>query len=400
MKSVLSAPKYLLPLKEFIDNWPVIACDQHSSDLKYWEKLELDLGTSISTMKIIIPEAYYSRVIDWSKELKALESTTINYVRQKYLSLYDEGIILVKRTTDSGNRLGVLLLLDLEEYDFTERSNASVKATEHTNRERLIQRKLIRSSVSIELSHTIVFFDDINDRLFRNYRKIERFQNPIYDIELNNGGGHLSAIPIKEKDKVIDYFSELLSNKDNSFYVGDGNHSLAAAKEYWNEIKTSLNLDEQNNHPLRYYLVEMINIHDNAVTFYPIHRIIYPVTDEFLEKFLNLNIGKNKISIYFQGQKHKIFLDDDTVSNYNFIDDLLIKESLKADAKIDFIHGEEEVIQLSDNFPRCLGVIMPAINKNQFFDLLEKHDILPNKSFSVGKSNEKRYYFEGRKLEY
>ena len=383
-----------------MNKWPVIACDQHTSDTEYWEKIELNLGKSISTMRLIIPEAYYTKVTDWSKELNKLKTSTNNYLKHNYLVPYGEGVILVKRKTASGNRLGVLLLLDLEEYDFTEGSDASVKATEHTNRERLNKRKLIRGSSSVELSHTIVFFDDIKDQFFRNFRNTEEFHNPIYDIELNCGGGQLTAIPIKEKGEVIKYFNDILSNKNKRFYVGDGNHSLAAAKEYWNEIKTSLNEYEKIDHPLRYYLVEMINIHDMAVVFYPIHRIIYPITDEFLEKILKLNKGKNKIRIYFQGKKYNIFLDDDIISNYNLIDDLFVKESLKANVNIDFIHEEEKVIELSDKFSRCLGIIMPTINKDRYFDLLEEHEILPNKSFSVGKSNEKRYYFECRSLKY
>lgn len=399
MKRVFSAPSYLLPLKKFHDTWPVIACDQHSSNIQYWQKVKSEIGISVSTMKLIIPEVYYSKNIDWSKALKVLNRTAIRYLNKQYLNPYDEGIILVKRTTESGNRLGVLLLLDLEEYDFNEGTDACVKATERTNIERVVKRKSLRSSSCIELSHTIILFDDLEDKLLRSYRSSDKFSETIYDVKLKKGGGHVSSIPLKNKNTVLYYFNDLLNNKRSKFYVGDGNHSLASAKEHWNEIKTTFNKDEQIIHPLRYYLVEMINIHDLAVNFYPIHRIIYPVTAKFLNYILNLNTGTNRICIYYQGQKYNIFLDDDAISNYKFIDHILLKEKLKVDGIIDFIHEEEEVIKLSNKFDRCLGIVMTTFNKNSFFELLEKHTILPAKSFSIGHSHEKRYYFECRSLD-
>lgn len=398
MKSPFIVPKYLIPAKKYQKKWPVIACDQYSSNLLYWEKIKARLEFSPSSINLIIPEALYSSISGWSDYLETINRTALDYLRNRVLNEFDEGVILVKRITSTGERFGVLLLLDLEKYDYNEASIPIVKSTENTDQERLVKRILLRSSLDIELTHTLIFFDDVNDELIKPYRSNPNLNSLLYKIDFGGKSGQVEGSVIKDKGKVLDYFDSITNSEGSSFFVADGNHSLVAAKRYWDSKKNNLVEEERYNNPLRYYMVELINLHDQAVVFHPIHRIIYPVRNDLLNKILELNLGTYEIKIFMNGKPYYIYLTDDVVQNYIYIDQLILDESIDNKIQYDFVHGESEAINLSKFIPNCLAIIMPTLEKEVFLEVLKSHSILPKKSFSVGHAYEKRFYIEGRKV--
>lgn len=398
MKSPFVVPKYLIPAKKYQKKWPVIACDQYSSNPYYWEKIKARLELSPSSINLIIPEALYSSLSDWSDYIETINRTALDYLENRVLNEFDEGVILVKRITSSGERFGLLLLLDLEKYDYIETSIPIVKSTEYTDQERLLKRTLLRSSLDIELTHTLIFFDDINDELIKPYRSNPNLNSLLYKVDLESKSGQVEGRVIKDKEKVLDYFDSITKNEGSSFFVADGNHSLAAAKRHWDSKKNDLVEEEIYHHPLRYYMVELINLHDQAVVFHPIHRIIYPVKNELLNKILELNLGTYETKIFMNGKPYHIYLTNDLVQNYIYIDQLILDESIDKKIHYDFVHGESEAIHLSKYIPNCIAIIMPTLKKEFFFEMLKSHRILPKKSFSIGHAYEKRFYIEGRKV--
>ena len=398
MKKTFHAPKYLLPNENIINNWPVIACDQHSSNVDYWSELSQELQNKVTSLNLIVPEALYSDIKDWDLQFQKINNLSNDYLRNNILREFEEGIVVVKRTTESGNRLGVLLVLDLEDYDFTNGSNLTVTASENTDLERLNKRKFLRSRLDLEFSHTLVFFNDKTDKLLRPFRENKITDLPLYKLKLNTNGGDLEAFVLHDKKLVLDYFNNLSAEENHSFVVADGNHSLASAKEYWNSVKNELDSTEKYDNPYRYYMVELININDASVIFHPIHRIVHPVSDAFLNMIMNINIGNLPTKISINGDYHTIFLNNDIVESYKYIDQIIHDESKISNLNYDFIHGEEEAIKISLNNDNCLAIIMPTLPKNSFYSYLKKHKVLPKKSFSIGEAHEKRYYFEGRKL--
>ena len=56
--------------------------------------------------------------------------------------------------------------------------------------------------------------------------------------------------------------------------VGDGNHSLATAKAVYEQVKAGLG-KAALSHPARYALAELVNIHDEALIFEPIYRVVF-----------------------------------------------------------------------------------------------------------------------------
>lgn len=398
MKHIFSIPKYLLPLREFHNNWPVIACDQYTSNPSYWFKTYDKLDKSVSSVNLIIPEAIYPNINDWKSHLNNLEQISEYYIRNGYFEELNEGVIVVKRITNSGERLGVLLLMDLEDYDYKKESKSLIKASEFTDFSRLIKRKELRESSSIELSHTLLFFDDLSDGLLREYRNKINFNETLYDVTLDNEAGSLSAFLLKDENYVLNYFDNLIKSNRSTFFVGDGNHSLASAKVLWDEIKVNLSIETQKSHPLRFHLVELININDAAVVFHPIHRIVYPIDEVFFRSFIGKKIGNKELVVYYNKKKYSLFVGDDVIDNYIYIDELLIEYAKNNNLYYDFIHDEENAKNLNYENKDCVVIIMPTIDKNEFFKTLDKHKILPKKSFSVGYANEKRYYFEARYL--
>ena len=403
MIKTIKAPHILLPNSDAdMSKYAVIACDQYTSNLDYWDSLKAEIGNSVSTFNMIYPEAYLEST-DGETYIKGINSKIDHYLKNNDLVDIGECFILVERVTSYGvRRLGLILSIDLEDYSYERGSKASIKASEATIVERIPPRLKIRKDAEIELPHVLVLFDDkektIIEELYSNRDKLEK----VYDFELNKDGGHIRGYKVTNTKEVLKKFDDLYNKNGNGllFIVGDGNHSLATAKAHWDLIKKDLSEEERKNHPARYALVEANNLYDEGIIFEPIHRILFNVDDSFLTELRNITNGDFVSFTYsYSRGKEELRMDKNAPKAYKTIQTFLdsyMKEH--PEVKIDFIHDEEELISVSDKNPHSIAIAMPALTKDDLFDYIAGDLVLPRKSFSMGHANEKRYYLEAKKI--
>ena len=403
MINTIKAPHIYLPRPGVdMSKYAVIACDQYTSNLEYWNTLKEHIGDEVSTFHMIYPEAYLENT-DGEIYIKNINSKISHYLKNNDLVDIGECFILVERVTSYGiRRLGLILSIDLEDYSYERGSKASIKASEATIVERIPPRLKIRKDAEIELPHILVLFDDkektIIEELYKNKDKLEK----VYDFDLNKDGGHIRGYKITNTKQVLKKFDELYNKNGNGllFIVGDGNHSLATAKAHWDLIKKDLNEEERKDHPARFALVEANNLYDEGIIFEPIHRILFNVDDSFLDELKQITNGDFVSFTYsYSRGKEELRMNKNAPQAYKTIQTFLdsyMKEH--PEVKIDFIHDEEELISVSDKNPHSIAIAMPALTKDDLFDYIAGDLVLPRKSFSMGHANEKRYYLEAKKI--
>lgn len=390
----LAVPKVLLPNKNIdLSKWAVIACDQFTSDPNYWEEVKKYVGNSFSTLNLIIPEIYLE-TLNMSEAIDKINSEMSKYVKEKVFDEY-EGLIYVERKLANGKvRKGLMVLIDLDQYDYEQDSVALMRATEKTVLERIPPRVEIRKNAPIEIPHVMVLIDDPSSAVIQL-----RNGKPIYDFELMMGGGRITGYLIDDEKEIEKIANNLEKLGENGFLyaVGDGNHSLASAKECWEKLKDEMMevagdpdsfCDFLENHEARYVLVELVNLYDESLDFEPIHRVLFNVDkDEFLKK---IEGGDLEIEIVIDGEKKKIKTKNEVRL---LIDDYVRENPL---VKIDFIHEEETVIKLSEG--KNIGILLPSVKKENLFSDVLKNGPYPRKTFSMGEGRDKRYYLEARKI--
>ena len=413
MKSSVKVPKILLP-KSGIDmnKWSVIACDQFTSQPEYWEGVEQAVGNSASTLKIIYPEVYLENN-DKQERIQSINSTMKAYLDGGVFEEF-EGFILVERTLPDGQkRLGLVLAVDLEDYEYTPENDALIKATEKTVVERLPARIEVRKGACLESPHIMMLMDDRKSKIIENlYKGADQLQ-VAYDFTLNMGGGNIKGYKIGRSlcEKIISQIDGLLSAqeliekygsaKPILFAVGEGNHALAPAKECWNNIKRTLSEEEKECHPARYALCELVNLHDSSLQFQPIHRAVFGVGDEFLQ-YMQSSLaslgGSSTIKVIFKGREYSWQVSDNASDAIADIQRFMDEYNGKCKSMvIDYIHGDkhlEEVARSKD----AVAVFMPCLENDGLFDYVARRGVLPRKSFSMGHAEDKRYYLECRSL--
>ena len=403
MINTVKAPHIYLPRKEVdMSKYAVIACDQYTSNLEYWNSLKEDIGEEVSTFHMIYPEAYLENT-DEKSYIQSINKNIKRYLDNNDLVDIGECFILVERVTSYGvRRLGLVLSIDLEDYSYERGSKASIKASEATIVERIPPRLKIRKDASIELPHVLVLFDDkektIVEELYASRDKLEK----VYDFELNKDGGHIRGYKVTNTQEIIKKFDDLYNKNNNGllFIVGDGNHSLATAKAHWDLIKKDLSEEERKTHPARYALVEANNLYDEGIIFEPIHRILFNVDDSFINELRKVTDGDFVSFTYsYRRGKEELRMNKNAPQAYKTIQTFLdsyLKEH--PEVKIDFIHDEDELISVSNKNPHSIAIAMPALTKDDLFDYIAGDLVLPRKSFSMGHANEKRYYLEAKKI--
>ena len=399
----IKAPHILLPRKGVDMNaWAVIACDQFTSNMEYWEDVEKLVGNKPSTLRMMFPEAYLGKVND-DAFIDQVNKTIQFYLDTHILEDQGECFILVDRKTSVvDRRLGLVISIDLEDYTYEKGVKSLIRASEATIVERIPPRLKIRENAPVELPHILFLFDDkkrqIIEKLWENREDFEK----VYDFELNKDGGHITGYKITETDKIIKQFENLLKENNNGllFIVGDGNHSLATAKAHWDKIKVNLSEKERENHPARYALVEALNIYDEGLIFEPIHRVVFNAGDEFLKGLRKVLNGEfESYSFTQETGKEKLMMPKIGPEAYEIVQkyvDGYLKEH--KEASVDYIHDEDEVINIVNKNKGSVGVIMPALTKGDIFDYIAKDKVLPRKAFSMGHATEKRYYLESKRI--
>ena len=377
----------LLPGKEVnMEKWSVIACDQFTSEPEYWQEVKKFAGDSPSTLDMILPEVYLEQE-NHEEQLKNIEASMNKYLREKVFTEYKDAMIYVERTDSVGNvRAGIVGKIDLEQYDYSKKSTSFIRATEATVAERIPARVEIRNNAVVELPHVMLLVDDAGKHVIEPCEQEKEHLPLLYDFDLMMGGGHLCGYLLgKEEKKRIE--------KALTF--------LADPKCFADKYHPDEDLSE---HPARYALVEVVNLHSPALQFEAIHRIVTGVHVEDLLSKMNAALhikkegkGQTFYTIY-NGKKKKCVIERPTSkltvgSLQRFLDGYLAHNG----GKIDYIHGEEVVESLARE-KDSIGFILPDMGKEELFPTVIHDGALPRKTFSMGHAQDKRYYTECRKI--
>ena len=391
--SCIAIPQILLPVPSVdMQAWAVIACDQHTSDAGYWQELERFVGDRPSTLRLTLPEIYLNG--DIADKLKNIAAAMEAYKRAGIFRVLPPGFILTERKTPvSPLRRGVVLAVDLEAYSYDKKSDALIRATEATITERIPPRLKIRESATLEFPHIMLLYDDPLHTVLGPYRNAPL--ETVYDFDLNMGGGHIRGRFLQDVGPMLDAFGALV--KDNLlFMVGDGNHSLATAKAMWEKIKPQLSAEERRAHPARYALCEAVNLYDDGIRFEAIHRIVRNIDAVKFAEGLAQKSGKCDCALYVCGKKRQICLGNDVRSAVADADTYIAEYIERNGGEVDYIHGEDDLRRLTEEDSASAGIVLPKMDKAELFPLVKKYGSLPRKTFSMGESEEKRYYIEGR----
>lgn len=388
------------------EKWSVVACDQFTSEREYWHKLERYVGDAKSTLKLIFPEAYLEDD-DKEERIENINRTMREYLDGGVFKTLKDSFIVCKRTTASGvSRLGIVLAIDLEDYCFTHPSHAYVRSTEGVVLDRIPPRLKIRQDAPVELPHIMLLIDDRKHRVIEPIWEGRADLEKVYDFDLNMGGGHLEGYRIDAQkvvdvfDKYVDSVQDLYGEKTNDFIfaVGDGNHSLATAQAHWNRIKEGLTDAQKAVHPARFALCEVENLHDDGIVFEPIHRFVFGAKEDFIGYLQTALSGEKTIEAFDKNGNYALKVDRVGAKAIKDIQDAIdayLKEH--SECSVDYIHGIEH---LKDVAAHNVGVAiaMPKIEKDELFGYVLKNGTLCRKAFSMGEAEEKRYYFEAKKI--
>lgn len=418
-------PEILIPEeKTNLKKWAVVACDQFTSNQDYWTKVGRIVGGVPSTLHIIVPEVYL-KTGDMEERISHAKETMTSYIEDGILVRLPKGVILVERETGYRTRVGLILAVDLEKYDPDGSKKPLIRATEETVSDRVPIRVKLREGAVLECPHTMVLIDDLKNSVIGPVYEARKNYPMVYDTPLMQDGGNLKGWFIDDEevmDGIVDSLENLKAKSKGGmlFAVGDGNHSLACAKAVWEKQKEKLTEEQRENSPLRYAMVEVVNLYDNGISMEPIHRVLFNVEpSNALRVFVSIlnEMGAEARIMYTRGSRmvpregtQTIFFESKMSKGrieitkplhgllsitLNKAIDRMLKELPKAE--IDYIHGEEEFHTLT-NEHATLGFLMEPIAKDDLFDLVTKYGVLPKKSFSLGMPEEKRYYYECRLL--
>lgn len=415
----------LLPNNEInLSKWSVVACDQFTSQPEYWEEVEDYVGKKPSTLNLIYPECYLNSSSK-EKRIKNINDKMKEYLDNSIFCEFKNCFILVKRTIGDKIRYGLVGVLDLEEYDYSKNSKSLIRATEQTILDRIPPRKEIRKEALIETPHIMVLISDKEKTVIEPLTEQTNKLQKVYDFELMKDSGRLEGFLVNSEENIdsvnnaLNVLYDSLDENNRLLYaMGDGNHSFATAKSCWEDIKTNLSKEEIENHPARFCLVELENIFDDSLTFEPINRVLFNVSEE---KFLSiLNKYANEIS--FEEVACKKCIDkrnkDQTVQGFGYCTEnkhvyvrinkplfnisactiqAVLDELIAQGNSLDYVHGLDFTDELGSEKGN-IGIFLPAIPKETFFESIIKNGSLPRKTFSIGEAFEKKFYMECRKI--
>ena len=401
-----------------MSKWSVIACDQYTSEPEYWEQVSANVGSAPSTLNLILPELYLEQD-GVSERIDAIHGAMDKYLADGIFDEYKNAMVYVERIQSNGIlRQGIVGAIDLEKYDFSKGSSSEVRATEATVIERIPPRIKVRQGAPLELPHIMILIDDPDNTVIEPLAAQSGSMKKLYDTDLMQNGGSIKGWLIDKKlqQKVDEALTALadpdtfnkkysLNNSPVLLYaMGDGNHSLATAKEFYEQLKKANPGKDLSNHPARYALAEIVNLHSDALKFEAIHRLVYDVDcDDLLYKLsnaLDLNDAESSqyVITYCEGTEVKEYIHKQTSnlsvgSLQNFLDSYIKTNG----GKIDYIHGAETVKSLADKH-NGIAFILPDMDKSQLFPTVIKDGALPRKTFSMGHAEDKRFYIEARKI--
>lgn len=395
---------------EGMSKWAVVACDQYTGEPEYWETTRKIVGNSPSALDLILPEVYLNEP-DCEERIARIHENMANCLKDDLFNVHNDCFILTKRTQADGRlRVGLVGAIDLEMYDYNKGSKSQVRATEATVAARIPPRVKIRMNAPLELPHIMILIDDVQNTVIEPL--LEKKLQTVYDFDLMQNGGHLegAVVDVENAREVLAALDRLadkgtfnkrygLQDEDVLLYaMGDGNHSLATAKECYEQKKRANSPDAEL---ARYALVEVVNLHSPALEFEAIHRVITDVNiDDLMCKMTEAlglsDNGEQKFSVIIGDKTHEFGITKPT-SNLTvgslqaFLDGYLNENG----GKIDYIHGEDVVRRLCAD-SSAIGFLLPSMKKSELFPTVIKDGALPRKTFSMGHAHDKRFYCEAR----
>ena len=397
-KSLIFQPAEILLPAGNLRKWSVIACDQFTSDGEYWAEVERFVGENPSALRLMLPE-YYLGFDDETDRMSRILQTMRDYLYSDVFRSYPDSLVYLERRLSDGKlRRGLIGVIDLEAFDYSDHTDAPIRASEHTVENRLPPRIKVRRQACLEMPHILLFYDDSEDAVMGQAAAYAA--ETLYDFDLMGGGGHVLGRRIC--GDAAWRLSEAVSGKDGfRFAVGDGNHSLAAARNCWLEQKQNLPEAEWSDHPARFALVELVNIHSSGVCFAPIHRVLFQTDSahwfsEAKKRLYDSNgreatfvCGSDRLTLPVKGSAIGELIDQ--------VEQFCKWYCLQFGGRIDYIHGDDEAQYLSQE-ESCCGVLLPLMQKEELFESVSEVGPFPKKSFSIGLGTDKRYYLECRRI--
>lgn len=394
--------------------WSVVACDQYTGEPDYWKSVSDTVGNAPSALNLILPEIYLEEP-DCEKRIEKINDVMAEYMKNGLFTEYKDCFVLTRRTQADGRlRAGLVGCIDLEMYDYNKGSKSQVRATEATVKSRIPPRVKIRMNAPLELPHIMILIDDPENTVIEPL--LDKDLKPVYDFELMQNGGHLSGAIVsgENADGVLAALDKLAENElkirhwnglDKEgvllYAMGDGNHSLATAKECYEQKKRANSPDAEL---ARYALVEIVNLHSPALEFEAIHRVVTGVDADRLVAEMTKELGladnaEQSFTVIIGNEERKFGITKPT-SNLTvgslqaFLDGYLRENG----GKIDYIHGEDVVRSLCKE-QGSVGFLLPSMAKSELFPTVIKDGALPRKTFSMGHAHDKRFYCEARKIQ-
>ena len=425
-KSCFAPAHILLPSAQIpLEKWGCIACDQFTSDRDYWQKAEAAAAGSPSTLNMILPEVYLEDG-DADARIEKIHAAMDDYA-QNVLTRAVDGFIYVERTEQSGKvRQGLVGMVDLEAYSYRRGEKCTVRPSESTVESRIPPRMKVRTGASLETPHIMMLADDPGCTLIEPVAAHKQELPKVYEGELMLGGGHIAGWAVEDpallaridaalqglgSQEAFDAkYPEARGAKPLTLAVGDGNHSLASAKAYWEELKPTLTPEQRETHPARWCLAEVCNVHSPAIEIEPIHRVLFNVDCGAVLLALITWSDGNMAGICFGSSKKQSFtLAGPHIANVLSFEDPVapltvgtIDEFIEyfmarhKEARVDYVHDEPAVRALTKQ--GGVGFLLPPFEKSDLFKGIVMGGVLPRKTFSMGHAEEKRYYIECRKI--
>ena len=408
--TTFTSADFLFPKQELLAKWPVIACDQFTSERDYWDALEREVGEAPSALRLIYPEIYLSEDEEKKRQrIASIEQHMRDALTSGLLTENRDCFVYIERTLLDGQiRRGLLGVIDLEAYSYAPDADTKIRATERTVPERIPPRVRIRENAPLELSHVLLFADDPEDAILGPLEKGKEALPLCYDLDLMLGGGRLRGYLVSgeaaalTRARIAAYEEMRAAGKTHPvlYLVGDGNHSLATAKTCY-EAQKKAGEGEAQLARSRYAMVELGNVRDDSLQFEPIHRLVKGIDGKALLARIREGItADNGFRVAWQigEEKGEIFLDPAKGAlPVGILQSFLDSDAEIAPEQMDYIHGEDSLAALSAQAGN-IGFAVPAISKDAFFDAIERDGVLPRKTFSIGHAQEKRYYLEARAI--
>ena len=424
----LHVPKLLLPKAGVsLSTWAVIACDQHTSSPEYWAETARLVGANPSTLHLVLPEASLGDG-DRQTAIAAINQRMADYLATGVLAEQAPGFVLVERDVGRARpRRGLLVALDLEAFDYRRDARTLIRSTEGTDAERLPARLAVRRHAPLETPHVLVLIDDPQHTVIDPLFALDL--PAAYDFELMQSGGRVRGWQVTD-GVVIDAIAQALSALRQGdppllYAMGDGNHSFAAARAFWEERKAQ---GAAMDHPARYALAELVNVYDHGLEFAPIHRLlsvggqgsVAATLDALAKRFADCHFAHRAVADSAEWQRMRAVAATEpghhiaycaagrqgicTIAQPPFA---LAVECLQAfldeylathpQAELDYIHGDDVLLALADR-PGHIGFLLPGMDKRDLFPTVLRAGATPRKTFSLGEPHEKRYYLECRRI--